>query len=164
MAATDGLVIDDDVLFAASFLHDMAAFEEFAEAGEEHSAVAAEKVASVLEPVGFPMEKLAGVQAAVLAHMYYANVPENAEARVLHDADTLNFLGAIGVTRIISLTTREGLANDLPTAAATLENFSQQLPTALVTDAAKSLATERVQEMQTFLSALKQQSADGQAL
>jgi uncharacterized protein len=110
------------------------------------------------------MAKLPSVQAAIRAHMYYAEVPAEPVAQVLHDADTLNFLGAIGVTRIISLTTREELATDLPAAVATLENFSRQLPASLVTATAKAMAADRVQEMESFLAALRQQSVDGRAL
>ena len=119
---------------------------------------------SILEPTGFPMEKIGSVQTAILAHMYYAAVPEDATARVLHDADTLNFLGALGVTRIISLTTRENWAADLPTAVATLENFSQQLPPTLQTESARRIAQGRVREMQAFLQALKLQTLEGRAL
>ena len=119
LAESEGF-IDRDVLFAAAFLHDLGAFEPFAVAGAEHSQVAAETVASILEPTGFPMEKIGSVQTA-LAHMYYAAVPEDATARVLHDAD-LNFLGALGVTRI-STDDQRNWAADLPTAVATLEKF-----------------------------------------
>jgi uncharacterized protein len=164
LAESEGLLIDRDVLFAAAFLHDLGAFEPFAVAGAEHSQVAAETVASILEPTGFPMEKIGSVQTAILAHMYYAAVPEDATARVLHDADTLNFLGALGVTRIISLTTRENWAADLPTAVATLENFSQQLPPTLQTESARRIAQGRVREMQAFLQALKLQTLEGRAL
>jgi len=164
LAAGDGLEIDEDVLFAAAFLHDMAAFEPYAVAGEDHSNTGADKAGAILEPAGFPMAKLPSVQAAIRAHMYYAEVPAEPVAQVLHDADTLNFLGAIGVTRIISLTTREGLAKDLPAAVATLENFSRELPASLVTATAKAMAADRVQEMESFLAALRQQSVDGRAL
>jgi uncharacterized protein len=164
LAAGDGLEIDEDVLFAAAFLHDIAAFEPYAVAGEDHSNTGADKAGTILEPAGFPMSKLPSVQAAIRAHMYYAEVPAEPVAQVLHDADTLNFLGAIGVTRIISLTTREGLAKDLPTAVATLENFSRQLPASLVTATAKAVAADRVQEMESFLATLRAQSADGRAL
>ncbi|HBQ00660.1 MAG TPA: metal-dependent phosphohydrolase, partial [Gammaproteobacteria bacterium] len=164
LAAGDGLEIDEDVLFAAAFLHDMAAFVPYAVAGEDHSNTGADEAGTILEPAGFPMNKLPSVQGAIRAHMYYAEVPAEPVAQVLHDADTLNFLGAIGVTRIISLTTREGLAKDLPTAVATLENFSRQLPASLVTATAKAMAADRVQEMESFLAALRNQSADGRAL
>jgi len=160
----EDLEIDLDVLFAAAFLHDMGAFEPYSERGSDHSQVAADSMAEVLEPSGFPMEKLPLVQGAALAHMYYSAVPDEPHAQVLHDADTLNFLGAVGITRIISLTTREGMAEDLPTAIATLDNMSQQLPASLVLETSKQLGNQRASEMRAFISALRNQSAQGTAL
>ncbi|MFK7865637.1 MAG: HD domain-containing protein [Pseudohongiellaceae bacterium] len=164
LAEKEGLQIDLDVLFAAAFLHDMGAFEPFAARGDDHSRVAADSMTEILEPAGFPMTKLELVQGAALAHMYYSAVPDEPHAQLLHDADTLNFLGAVGVARIISLTTREALAQDLPTAFATLENMSQQLPATLVLEASKQMGKARVAEMSAFLEALKNQSAGGTAL
>lgn len=164
LAELESLPIDEDVLFAAAFLHDMGTFEPYVVAGAEHSQTAAENIESVLGPAGFPMEKLNAVNAVILAHMYYAEVPDDATAQVLHDADTLDFLGTIGVTRILSLTTRHAWATDLSTAISTLENFSEQLPPSLHTDAAKTMARVRVEEMRAYLSVLKQQSLNGAAL
>ena len=160
----EGLHLDLDVLFAAAFLHDMGAFEPYSARGSDHSKVAADSMAEILEPAGFPMEKLPLAQSAALAHMYYSPVPDEPHAQVLHDADTLNFLGAIGIARIISLTTREGLARDLPAAIATLESWSQELPGTLVLETSKRLGAQRAAEMAGFIGSLKAQSAEGLAL
>lgn len=164
LAEREGLALDLDVLFAAAFLHDMGAFEPYSARGSDHSQVAADSMAEILEPAGFPMEKLPLVAGAALAHMYYSPVPNEPHAQVLHDADTLNFLGAVGVMRILSLTTREGLARDLPTAIATLDNMSQQLPGTLVLEISKQLGEQRANEMRFFISSLRAQSASGTAL
>ena len=164
IAGRESLDIDLDVLFAAAFLHDMGAFPPYSERGDDHSQVAAESMAEVLEPAGFPMAKLGLVQDAALAHMYYSPVPNEPHAQILHDADTLNFLGAVGITRIISLTTREGLATDLPAAVATLENMSKQLPATLVLETSKQMGEQRANEMRFFLTSLRAQTADGSAL
>jgi uncharacterized protein len=164
LAEEEGLELDLDVLFAAAFLHDMGAFEPYSARGSDHSRVAADSMAEILEPAGFPMEKLHLVQGAALGHMYYSEVPDEPHAQVLHDADTLNFLGAIGITRILSLTTRSGMAQDLPTAVATLQNMSQQLPGSLVLESAKVMGEKRSSEMKAFLSALAEQSQGGSAL
>ncbi|MEX0964345.1 MAG: HD domain-containing protein [Pseudohongiellaceae bacterium] len=164
LAEQEGIELDIDVLFAAAFLHDMGAFEPFSARGNDHSQVAADSMAEILEPAGFPMEKLALVQGAALGHMYYSSVPDEPHAQVLHDADTLNFLGAVGIMRILSLSTRAGLAQDLPTAIATLENMSQQLPGTLILEISKQLGEQRSIEMRIFLDSLRTQSADGTAL
>jgi uncharacterized protein len=101
LAATDHVALDDDVLFAAAYLHDIAAFKPWG--GDEppdHSDVGADVVGSILKDTGFPMQKLDAVRAAIRTHMYYRD-PAAPEAVYLHDADALDWLGAIGVARII---------------------------------------------------------------
>ncbi|MFT4813721.1 MAG: hypothetical protein ACI9WR_001025 [Paracoccaceae bacterium] len=100
LAKVDSLQIDD-VLFAAAFVHDMGVFEPYVVADAEHSQTATENIESVLNTTNFPIRKIADVKTAILAHMFYAEVPDNNTAIVLHDADTLDFLGIIGVTRIL---------------------------------------------------------------
>lgn len=164
LAEADSLEIDSDVLFAAAFLHDMGVFEPYVVADAEHSQTATENIESVLSSTNFPIEKIAEVKSAILAHMFYADVPENNTAMVLHDADTLDFLGTIGVTRILSLSTRHPWATDLQTALATLENFSEQLPPSLKTKSAIVIGETRVAEMRNFLDTLTLQSFQGTAL
>lgn len=164
LAQRESLAIDEEVLFAAAFLHDMGTFEPYVVTGAEHSQTAVDNLTSVLLGAGFPSAKIAAVNAAVLGHMYYAEVPSDATATVFHDADTLDFLGVIGVARILSLTSRHPWASDLQTALTTLENFSTQLPNALRTDAAKEIGRTRVAEMREFLSTLQLESFDGEAL
>ena len=164
LAQQDSLTIDEEVLFAAAFLHDMGTFAPYAVTGAEHSQTAVDNLESVLLDADFPSAKIAAVNSAVLAHMYYAEVPNDATATVLHDADTLDFLGVIGVTRILSLTSRHPWASDLKTALATLENFSTQLPESLRTDAAQEIGRTRVAQMRELLSTLRKESVDGAAL
>jgi HD superfamily phosphodiesterase len=164
LAHAEGLKVDTDVLFAAAFLHDMGVFEPYVIAGAEHSQTAADAIETVLAPSGFPMAKIDAVKAVVLAHMYYAAVPDNPTAQVHHDADTLDFLGTIGVTRIVSLTSRHPWAENLQTAIATLQNFAEQLPPTLITDTAKGYSKTRVMEMKAFITTLLSQTEDGHAL
>ena len=112
LAAESKLEIDTDVLFAAAFLHDVGAFDAFRKDGVDHTDRAAELVPDILAGAGFPAAKVAAVQDAVRNHMYYRADAGRPESIVLHDADTLDFLGAIGVARIISLTTRHRWATD----------------------------------------------------
>src|SRR3954471_7678441 len=44
LAAADHVTLDDDVIFAAAYLHDMAAYEAFAVPKQDHSDTAAEKI------------------------------------------------------------------------------------------------------------------------
>lgn len=163
LAAESKLEVDTDVLFAAAFLHDVGAFDGWRKDGVDHTDRAAEVVPEILTGASFPTAKIAAVQEAVRNHMYYREAAQSPEAIVLHDADTLDFLGDIGIARILSLTTRHRWAKDLATAAQTLAAFNTDLPPKLMTNAARKLAVDRVAESKVFLERLRAETEDGKA-
>ena len=154
IARRDNLTVDDDVLFAAAMLHDIAAFGPWAKAGVDHGVRAAEVIPDSLRAWGFPDAKIARVQDAVSHHMYSHTLGEGSESRVLRDADTLDFLGWEGITRVLSLSTRHRWATDVATAVATLRKNADELPTTLSTTAGKAMAEPRVAAMRTYLAGL----------
>lgn len=70
LAAADHVTLDDDVLFAAAYLHDMAAFAPWANDKLDHSDVAADLVDSILKGTGFPMGKIDAVRGAIRTGCY----------------------------------------------------------------------------------------------
>jgi uncharacterized protein len=160
LAATDHVVLDDDVLFAAAYLHDIAAFKPWG--GDEppdHSDVGAQVVGSILKGTGFPMQKLDGVRAAIRTHMYYRD-PAAPEAVYLHDADALDWLGAIGVARIIALADPNGGEPDGPKVVKMLEENLTKVPARVVSPAGRAMVGSRRTELSVFLEELKRESAD----
>ena len=158
-AKDDGLTIDPDVVFAAAMLHDMAAFAPWnADTKTEHGDIAASASGAVLRDVGFPMEKLAHVQAAERGHMFYS-VATEPEAIVLHDADSVDFLGYMGATRMIALTGES--AGDVGAAIASLTSFVTAIPPKLITKSAQRLGAERVAETKLMLERLETESYGG---
>jgi uncharacterized protein len=164
-AKEDGIKADPDVLFAAAMMHDMAAFKPWdadMKGGKiEHGDVAAADCPPILRDAGFPMEKIAAVQAAESGHMYYskATLPE---AQLLHDADSVDFLGAIGAARIIAT-----VGEDRPSmsgAIKTLRSFLKDIPPALYTNAAKKAAAPRIAELKAFLAELDAEDDDGKGI
>jgi uncharacterized protein len=164
LAKGEGLVLDQDIIFAAAFLHDVAAFEQFGKVNVDHTEQGAEVAAQFLADAGFPKEKIPAVQEAIREHMFYSKVGERPEAIALHDADTLDFLGYIGAARIMSLTTRHRWATDLRAAIATIDKFSKELPPKLVTKAARKIADDRVREMKALLDGLDVETYGGKSL
>jgi uncharacterized protein len=162
LAKGDHMTVDDDVLFAAAFLHDMAAFPPYAKAGIEHGDRAAQTSEAVLLHAGFPMKKFAAVQAAERGHMYYRNAGSLPEAIVLHDADSLDFLGTIGAARMISLTGEK--AAGFGDAIAALRGFLRDIPPRLLTKTARSMGAKRAAELRRILDELNVESFKGQAM
>lgn len=162
LAKGDGLHVDTDVLFAAAFLHDMAAFMPCGGQKMEHGECAARQAGTMLRGTGFPMRKLAAVQAAERGHMFYSNPGTDSNAIVLHDADALDFLGDIGAARLMALT--GGKAPSFAPAVKTLRKFLADIPPRLITRTARQIGAERAAELQTFLGRLQSESIRGSAM
>ena len=159
LAGSDHVKVDDDILFAAAFLHDMAAFPPWEKEKLDHSDVAADIVDSVLKDTNFPMTKLDAVRGAIRTHMYYRD-PVGAEALYLHDADALDWLGAIGVARIIGLVEPNGGAPDGPAAVKMLEDNLRDTPSRVLSPAGKAMMPGRKTELERFLKELRSESSD----
>ena len=162
LAQGDGLRVDTDVLFAAAFLHEMAAFIPCRDTKLEHGECAARDSGAILQAAGFPMEKLPAVQAAERGHMYYSNPGTEPEAIVLHDADSLDFLGEIGAARMLSLTGEH--AESFAPAVKTLRSFVRDIPPKLITKTAQKMGAERAAALERFLDALQAQTFNGEAM
>jgi len=159
LAAADHITLDDDVLFAASYLHDMAAFAPWEDVKTDHSDVGARVVDTVLKGTGFPMEKIEAVRGAIRTHMYYRD-PVGAEALYLHDADALDWLGAVGAARIMALVDPHGGNPDAPKAVAMLVDNLNKVPARVLSPAGRARVPERKAELEKFLADLKRETDD----
>src|ERR1051326_9480222 len=84
-----------------------------------------------------PMEKAPLVKEIIDHHQYYRPPDTVAVAILFRDADILDFMGAIDVARIVSLTTREQFTPDLPHAVDVIRRQLDEMPARLQTAAAK---------------------------
>jgi HD superfamily phosphodiesterase len=157
LAAADHVALDDDVLFAAAYLHDMAAFKPWENEKLDHSDVAAGLVDTVLKGTGFPMAKIDAVRAAIRTHMYYRD-PVGPEALYLHDADALDWLGAIGVARVMALVDPNGGDPDGPKAVKMLEENLKSVPARVLSSAGRARVASRKAELEGFLRDLRHES------
>ncbi|OYW36946.1 MAG: hypothetical protein B7Z42_11265 [Brevundimonas sp. 12-68-7] len=157
LAETEGLSVDPDVLFAAAFLHDWGGIAPFASPGVDHAVRSVELSEPFLRDAGFPMEKFPAVRAAILGHMYDKE-PEGPEAVVMHDADALDFLGALGAARLLAAT---GEGDDYDRALRTLDSFATAIPPRLKTETARRMAPERVAVMTEFLAQVRSETPEG---
>jgi uncharacterized protein len=163
LAAADHVTLDDDVLYAAAYLHDVAAFAPWQKHGVDHADEASQIVAGLLEGTGFPMAKIEAVRGAIRTHMY-PRAPVGPEALYLHDADALDWLGAIGVARIFGLVDPNGGKPDGPEAVRMLQDYLSKVPPRILSPAGKARSQERVGELQRYLAELSAESADFRTL
>lgn len=157
LARAEGLAVDEDVLFAAAFLHDWGGIAPFAVSGVDHAERSVELAEPFLTEAGFPIEKFPAVRAAILGHMYDKE-PEGPEAVVLHDADALDFLGALGAGRLLAATADRP---DYDQALTRIERFAIDIPPRLKTAAARDMAVQRIAVMTEFLAQLRRETPEG---
>lgn len=158
LAADDHVVLDDDVLYAAAYLHDVAAFAPYEKSGVDHADQGAEIVGTLLDGTGFPMTKIEAVRSAIRTHMFDRK-PVGPEAVYLHDADALDWLGAIGVARIFALVDPNGGAPDGPAALKMLEDNLKSVPPGIASRAGRALGGARARELEEFLGSLRRETA-----
>jgi len=157
LAAEDHATVDDDVLYAAAMLHDIAAFPPWEDAKRDHADRAVDVLPAVLRDAGFPAAKIPAVLEATRTHMFDRK-PVSPEAVYLHDADALDWLGAIGAYRLISLVDANG---GQPDGAATVTQLRQLLaavPAGVVSPAGKRALPGREAWLRSFLEILGAES------
>ncbi|MFX0047645.1 MAG: HD domain-containing protein [Candidatus Hermodarchaeota archaeon] len=158
LASLQGVDYDDDSLLAAAYLHDIGAFEPYSKKGEDHSSIAVKESEEILLSIDFPREKIPLVKDIIKGHMFYSKPSEYIESKIFHDADTLDFLGIIGITRLLATVGKEDWTADLNSAVKLIQKFYNDLPPKLVTTEAKKICEKRQSEMEYFLENLSQQT------
>lgn len=97
---------DQEIVRAATLLHDMARGHGDRMA-TDHAQAGAEAARQIL--AGQPPEKIEAVAHAIAAHRFRSGpTPQSLEAKVLHDADKLDAIGAIGIARAFAFGGHEG--------------------------------------------------------
>ncbi|ESP90346.1 hypothetical protein N483_18650 [Pseudoalteromonas luteoviolacea NCIMB 1944] len=95
---------DLEVVIPAAWLHDCVAVAKNHPDRAFASKMAADKAERFLIEIGYPEDKLEGIYHAIVAHSFSANVsPTTLEAQIVQDADRMDALGAIGVSRCMKV-------------------------------------------------------------
>ena len=159
LAAADHVKLDDDVLYAAAYLHDMAAFAPWDKDGVDHADRAASLIEPILTNAGFPTAKIEAVKSAIRTHMFVRQ-PAGLEALYLHDADALDWLGAIGVARITALVDPAGGQPDGVGAIKRIQANLAAVPARVLSPAGRALLPGRMAETEAYLRQLRAETND----
>jgi uncharacterized protein len=149
---------DDDVVFAAVWLHDLGVF--VGHRPEEPEALAKwdflghvmQRAPEILTRFNFPAEKIPAVVEAIRTHQP-KDQPTSIEGIILRDADILEQLGAVTVLRTVCKIGRDTRFKTFPDALRVLQKNADTLPAQLKLPASQKLAAPRLQVLRLFLEA-----------
>ncbi len=157
------------VTVPAAWLHDCVSVAKDSPLRKQASKLAADEAVFFLESLAYPAALLPQIYHAIEAHSYSANIQtQSLEACIVQDADRLEALGAIGITRCFLTGGSMGTplydsgdpfaktrpANDRQF---TLDHFYCKLlglAATMKTEAGRSEALKRTEYMQDFLAQL----------
>jgi len=156
--------LDDDVLYAAAWLHDLGVFighrpeDPAALAVWDNVAYAMREAPTILRQFGFPEEKIPAVVEVIRTHLP-SSKPTSFEGVLMRDADILEQLGAIGILRTVSKVGRDTRFVRFADALRLLRRNVEQLSGQLQLPSARRLAEERVRILKEFLAAAEAEGA-----
>jgi len=161
----EGQDCDDDVLFAAAWMHDLGVFlghrpsDPASLAAWDHVPYTIAKSRELLLDWGFPREKLEAVAEAIRTHQP-KDEPILQEAIVLRDADILEQLGAIGALRALVKVGRDTRYTLFSDVLPVLQRAHDELPAKLRLPQSSELGKARVETLATLLNAVRNESGE----
>ena len=153
-----GQAYDDDVVFAAAWMHDLGVFighrpeEPAALARWDSRAYAMDRVPQLLKDLRFPEAKIPAVVEVIREHLPSGN-PDTLEGLIIRDVDILEQLGASGILRNVSKIGRDTRFQVFPEVLRVLQRNLETLPGQLRLPASRALAEPRVRVLKDFLEA-----------
>jgi uncharacterized protein len=156
LARSERIPHDAEILRIAALLHDVGLYKAYAfREAPDHARRSAEVAERVLKDEDFPPQATRAVVEAILSHPPGAPSGSSAESALLKDAVALDYLGAIGLSRILAMVGTEHDVPDIPAALWQAESLRRQVPGLLVFEASRGVARERIVEMDVFLQYLR---------
>ena len=155
-----GMAFDDDIVFAAAWMHDLGVFvghrpdDPDQLARWDHVPYTIARTRELLTGWGFPEEKLEGVVEAIRTHQPQ-DEPVTTEAILLRDADILEQMGAIGALRALAKIGRDSRYPTFSSVIPVLRRAVEVLPGKLRTTNAQQVAAPRVERLRMLLAAIE---------
>lgn len=160
-----GLEYDDDILFAAVWMHDLGVFLRHRPQVPEqlsswdHVPYTIGRSRELLIEWGFPSEKLDAVAQAIRHHQAKDD-PPTMEGALLRDADILEQLGAIGILRAVVKVGRDTRYPSFSSILPVLSDAVNHLAYQTRLTGSKAMAESRAEMLRSFLAAVHDEAGD----
>ncbi|HZC83591.1 MAG TPA: HD domain-containing protein, partial [Rubrobacter sp.] len=161
LATAEDLSYDAEILRIAALLHDVGLYKAYAfREAPDHARRSADVAERLLKDADFPPQATRAVLDAIVHHPPGAPPAGSVEGVLLKDAVALDYLGAIGLSRILAMVGTEEETKDIPAALWQAESLRRRVPGLLVFESSKNIARERIIEMDDFLQNLRDATED----
>lgn len=160
-----GMDFDDDIVFAAAWMHDLGVFlghrpEDPAQLARwDHVPYTLTRSRELLAGWGFPADKLDAVAEAIRTHQSDGE-PVAIEAVLLRDADILEQLGAIGAMRALVKVGRDSRYPTFSAVLPVLKRAVEYLPGRLHLISARTLAEPRIAWLRSMIAEIEEEAGD----
>jgi uncharacterized protein len=121
----------------------------------DHARRSADVAERLLKDGDFPPQATRAVLDAIVHHPPGAPPAGSTEAALLKDAVALDYLGAIGLSRILAMVDMEEEIPDIPAALWHAESLRRKIPGLLVFESSRDIARQRIIETEDFLQNLR---------
>lgn len=157
----EDLEYDDEALRLAALMHDIGLYKAYSmREGRDHARRSMSAASRLLRDGDYPPRGIEVVLDAIEHHPPGSRPGRTAEAALLKDAVTLDYLGSIGLSRIFAMVGAEEDVPDLPSALRHAESLRRRLPNTLRFKSSRDLSRERGGEMDNFFRSLKESTMD----
>ncbi len=161
LAREEQLDYDAEILRLAALLHDIGLYRAYAlREGADHARRSVAVATRFLRDGDFPPLASRVVLDAIEHHPPGAPPGRYKESALLKDAVALDYLGAVGLSRVFAMVGLEGDVPDLAAAVQHALSLRRSIPDLLYFDAARSVARKRVLEMDDFFAHLEDATAN----
>ena len=156
LAASERLSHDAEILRIAALLHDVGLYKAYAfREAPDHARRSADVAERLLKDGDFPPQATRAVIDAIVHHPPGAPPAGAAEGTLLKDAVALDYLGAIGLSRVLAMVGTEEDIPDIPAAHWHAESLRRKIPSLLAFESSRDRARDRIIEMDDFLRNLR---------
>src|ERR671916_1818148 len=156
LARAERVTYDPEILRIAALLHDVGLYKAYAfREAPDHARRSADVAERLLRDGDFPPQATKVVLDAIVHHPPGDPSAASMEAAILKDAVALDYLGAIGLSRVLAMVGTEEDIPDIPAALWHAESLRRKVPSLLAFESSKGIAREPIIEMNDFLQNLR---------
>lgn len=161
LARMERLSHDPQLLYIAALLHDIGLYKAYAlRKAADHAQRSASVAEEILGAGSLPDRAIRIVLDAIENHPPGAFTGLSVEAALLKDAVALDYLGYIGVSRVLAMVGVEEDVPDLGAAIRHAESLHASIPGFLILESSRGVARDRTREKDHFIEGLCNATVD----